>query len=76
MSEHTNARVRQTVAGMGSAEVLAQAMAAAVGHNAVDFSDADITSYPAGKRWCAEKGVVRARTKMGADTPLESHSHS
>eukprot|EP01043_Picozoa_sp_COSAG02_P123135 COSAG02_NODE_60094_length_272_cov_0.630058_1_plen_62_part_01 len=61
---------------MASAEVLAQAMAAAVGQNAVDFSDADITSYPAGKRWCAEKGVVRARAAMGADTPLKSHSHS
>ena len=44
--------------------------ACAPGPNAVDYLDADITSYEEGKKWCVEKGVVRARVAMGADEPL------
>ena len=36
----------------------------------MDYLDADITSYEEGKKWCVEKGVVRARVAMGADEPL------
>ena len=55
---------------MGGSAVLAQAVEAATGKDAVDYVDADITSYEQGKIWCEVKGVIRARTAMGADTPL------